>query len=197
MREGQIPSRKAGTDAAIVNAVREFSRCSVLDLGCGEGWLARALSSEGYTVTGVDASASLIAEAAKTGGGVFIAGSYEDVALDAHFGVVVANFSVLGENVQPMLEKVRGWLAKDGAILIQTLHPMSQDPKERYESGWRVETFAQMGGRFTASMPYYFRTFSRWMEELSAAGFSIVRCREPLHPETGRPLSLLLVARTR
>lgn len=197
MREGQIPSRKAGTDAAIVDAVREFSRCSVLDLGCGEGWLARALSSEGYTVTGVDASASLIAEAAKTGGGVFIAGSYEDVALEAHFGVVVANFSVLGENVQPMLEKVRGWLAKDGAILIQTLHPMSQDPKERYESGWRIETFAQMGDRFTASMPYYFRTFSRWMEELSAAGFSIVRCREPIHPETGRPLSLLLVAKTR
>ena len=124
---------------------------------------ARALSSEGYTVTGVDASASLIAEAAKTGGGVFIAGSYEDVALEAHFGVVVANFSVLGENVQPMLEKVRGWLAKDGAILIQTLHPMSQDPKERYESGWRIETFAQMGDRFTASMPYYFRTFSRGM----------------------------------
>jgi hypothetical protein len=117
------------------------------------------------------------------------------VALDAQFGVVVANFSVLGENVRPMLEKVRGWLAKDGAILIQTLHPMSQDPKERYESGWRIETFAQMGDRFTASMPYYFRTFSRWVEELSAAGFSVVKCREPLHPETGRPLSLLLVAR--
>jgi hypothetical protein len=53
-----------------------------------------------------------------------------------------------------------------------------------------------MGDQFTASMPYYFRTFSRWVEELSAAGFSVLRCREPLHPETGRPLSLLLVART-
>ena len=195
MRAGRIPSRKAGTDAAIVSAVREFPPCRVLDLGCGEGWLARALSSEGYSVTGVDASASLIEEAAKAGGGAFLAGSYEDVALDAQFGVVVANFSVLGENVRPMLEKVRGWLAKDGAILIQTLHPMSQDPKERYESGWRIETFAQMGDRFTASMPYYFRTFSRWVEELSGAGFSVVKCREPLHPETGRPLSLLLVAR--
>ena len=43
--------------------------------------------------------------------------------------------------------------------------------------------------------PYYFRTFSRWVEDLTAANFAIVHCREPLHPETGRPLSLLIVAR--
>ena len=43
-------------------------------------------------------------------------------------------------------------------------------------------------------MPYYFRTFSRWVEDLTAANFAIVHCREPLHPETGRPLSLLIVA---
>jgi SAM-dependent methyltransferase len=196
VRQGRIPSRKAGTDTAILEAVREFSRCAVLDLGCGEGWLARALSSEGYTVTGVDASASLIAEASKAGGGVFFAASYQDVVLDGQFGLVVANFSLLGENLRPMLEKIHYWLAKDGALIIQTLHPMSQESDVRYESGWRIETFAQMGDRFTASMPYYFRTLSRWVEELSAANLSVVRCREPLDPETGRPLSLLLVART-
>src|SRR5439155_26179650 len=59
VREGRIPSRKAGTDTAILDAVRKFAPCSLLGLGCGEGWLARALSSEGYTVTGVDASSAL------------------------------------------------------------------------------------------------------------------------------------------
>ena len=152
---------------------------------------------QNYAYTGVDASVSLIDEAAKAGGGVFIAGSYEDLEFEHQFGLVVANFSLLGENIRPTLEKAHRWLDKDGAMIIQTLHPMSQDPDARYESGWRLETFAQMGGGFSASMPYYFRTFSRWVEELGAARLSVVRCREPLHPETGRPLSLLIVARAK
>ena len=194
VRQGRIPSRKAGTDGAILDAVRSFPPCSLLDLGCGEGWLARTLSAEGYTVTGVDASAPLIEKAAKAGGGVFVAMSYQDLVLEQQFNLVVANFSLLGENIRPILEKVHRWLAKDGAMIIQTLHPMSQDPDMRYQSGWRIETFAQMGDGFTAQMPYYFRTFSRWIEELNAAGLSVVRCHEPLHAESGRPVSLLIVA---
>jgi len=72
---------------------------------------------------------------------------------------------------------------------------LSQDPDARDEAGWRTETFAQIGDGFTARMPYYFRTFSRWVEELTAARFAIVHCQEPPDPETGKPLSLLIVAR--
>ncbi len=47
VREGQIDSRRLVTDSAIVGAVEEYGRAytrpSVLDIGCGEGWLARAL----------------------------------------------------------------------------------------------------------------------------------------------------------
>jgi hypothetical protein len=45
------------------------------------------------------------------------------------------------------------------------------------------------------SMPYYFRTFSKWVEDLRAANLTIARCQEPLGRETGRPLSLLITAR--
>ena len=199
MRQGRIASRREGTDAAILGAIREFPPCPVLDLGCGEGWLARTLSSEGYTVTGVDGSASLIDEASKAGGGLFLKASYEDLAskrlIEGPFGIVVANYSLLSKAIHPLLERVNSWLVRDGAFIIQTLHPLSQDPDARDEAGWRTETFAQMGDGFTAGMPYYFRTFSRWVEDLTAANFAIVHCREPLHPETGRPLSLLIVAR--
>ncbi len=200
VRQGRIASRRAGTDAAILGAIREFPPCPLLDLGCGEGWLARILSSEGYTVTGVDASESLIAEASKEGGGTFLKAPYQELARDPSilqgpFGLVVANYSLLGENIRPILQALHSWLVKDGGLIIQTLHPISQDPDARDEAGWRTETFTEMGDGFTAKMPYYFRTFSRWVEDLTAAHFAIVHCREPLHPETGKPLSLLLVAR--
>ena len=63
-----VPALAASLTAIDWMKVRrgEYSPCaSILDVGCGEGWLARTLSSEGYNVTGVDASASLIDEAAK------------------------------------------------------------------------------------------------------------------------------------
>jgi hypothetical protein len=151
-------------------------------------------------VTGIDASASLIADACKQGGGSFLELSYEDLirnpsVLEKKFGLIVANFSLLSENIQPLLETFHSWLMKDGVVIIQTLHPFSLGPNVRYEAGWRIETFAQMGNGFVARMPYYFRTFSHWIEQISAAHLAVVHCREPLDAETGRPLSLLIVAR--
>jgi hypothetical protein len=41
-------------------------------------------------------------------------------------------------------------------------------------------------------MPWYYRTFSSWIEELRASRLDLVSCVEPLNQETGDPLSLLL-----
>src|SRR6266852_7829949 len=103
VRQGRIASRRAGTDAAIVEAVRQFPPCPVLDLGCGEGWLVRALSAEGYIVTGVDASSSLIDEASKSGGGSFLKMSYEDLARERSIDGPFASYSLLGRSIQPLL----------------------------------------------------------------------------------------------
>jgi hypothetical protein len=59
--------------------------------------------------------------------------------------------------------------------------------------GWRTETFDSFGSAFPSPMPWYFRTVSSWIELLQAAGFNIVRLVEPTHPQTVKPLSLLLV----
>jgi 2-polyprenyl-3-methyl-5-hydroxy-6-metoxy-1,4-benzoquinol methylase len=197
VRQGRIASRKAGTDAAILDAILNHPRCRVLDLGCGEGWLARAVSPHGYEVTGIDSSDSLVAQADSAGGGRFFKSSYQDLIRDptehsGPFGLIVANFSLLGEQIVPLLEALRFRLGPEGRILIQTLHPFVFGPAEPYESGWRLETFEQMGPAFSAHMPYYFRTFGKWIDDLSAAGLAIVRGCEPLDPRTRRPLSLLL-----
>ena len=197
VRQGRIASRKAGTDAAIRDAILSLPRCRLLDLGCGEGWLARSVSTHGYEVTGLDSSEALVAHAREAGGGSFFTQSYQELVCNPSqyagpFGLIVANFSLLGESIGPLLESLRLRLLPDGNILIQTLHPFIFGPDARYESGWHIETFAQMSPAFCAPMPYYFRTFGGWVEELAAAGLEIERCREPLDPETGRPLSLLL-----
>jgi hypothetical protein len=43
-------------------------------------------------------------------------------------------------------------------------------------------------------MPWFRRTLASWMEVLRESGYALVDLREPPHPETGAPLSLLMVA---
>ena len=84
VREQRIESRKLVTDRAIVDAVTARQPDSVLDIGCGEGWLTRALVDHGVKqAIGVDAIPALIEQARAAGGGEFRVASYEDIAKKA------------------------------------------------------------------------------------------------------------------
>src|ERR1700761_3992762 len=63
IRNASIASRKLVTNEAIIDAVMSTAPASVLDVGCGEGWLARTLVERGIRATGVDAVPELIAHA--------------------------------------------------------------------------------------------------------------------------------------
>ena len=69
VRAGSIASRREVTDAAIIAAVREHQPRSVLDIGCGEGWLLRALGRRIARRLGVDAVPALIDAARAAGAG--------------------------------------------------------------------------------------------------------------------------------
>lgn len=69
MRSGEIESRTLVTNAAIVEAVRARAPRTGVDLGCGEGWLVRALPE--VEMVGVDAIDGLIRQARAVGGGDF------------------------------------------------------------------------------------------------------------------------------
>src|SRR3954451_11502353 len=79
VREHLIPSRNAGTDQAILSLLDSLPKGRLLDLGCGEGWLSRAAADQGWQVTGVDASESLILRAREYAGAEYIAVSYADL----------------------------------------------------------------------------------------------------------------------
>ena len=202
VRERRIASRRAGTDAAIVAAALRSRPESVLDVGCGEGWLARELAARGCRVTGIDASAALIASARHLGGGRFETIAYADIAhhaaaLGAPFDVVVCNFSLLEEHLAPVLHALRGVLAVSGRLLIQSVHPWTANRDGPYADGWRTATFADFGDGFVEPMPWYFRTLSSWLELVDNAGFEIERVDEPLGEDGAHPLSLLIAARSR
>jgi 2-polyprenyl-3-methyl-5-hydroxy-6-metoxy-1,4-benzoquinol methylase len=199
VREGRIESRRVATDAAIVRAVLERSPERVLDMGCGEGWLMRELADRGIDAVGLDVSMELVVAAEETGGGRYRCCSYEEVIDDptragGPYDVIACNFSLLSADLVPLLRALRENVEIGGALIIQTVHPWMAAGEEPYADGWRTETFDAFGGDFAEPMPWYFRTLQSWLDAVREAGFQLVSLREPMHPATGRPASLLLVA---
>lgn len=199
VREQRIESRKLVTDRAVIDAVMSRSPTSVLDIGCGEGWLVRALAKAGVpTVIGVDAIPALIDQARAGGGGEFRVASYEAIArgaLDVSVDVAVANFALIGKDaVDALIHAVPRLLAPSGALVVQTLHPVIATGDLPYKDGWRTGSWAGFSDDFTDPAPWYFRTLESWVQLIVASGLTLVEMREPMHPTTGKPASVVFVA---
>jgi 2-polyprenyl-3-methyl-5-hydroxy-6-metoxy-1,4-benzoquinol methylase len=128
VREGQIKSRRQSTDRAIIDAVLSCSPKSVIDLGCGEGWLCRFLAEQGIEVLGIDAVPELIIAARSAGGGGdFRLLTYDEVVSGkcrARADAAVCNFSLLGKtSVEGLIGIVPSLLNSRGSLVVQTLHP--------------------------------------------------------------------------
>jgi 2-polyprenyl-3-methyl-5-hydroxy-6-metoxy-1,4-benzoquinol methylase len=198
VRDGRIMSRVRVTNKAVIDEVVSRSPQSVLDIGCGEGWLVRALGELGIEGIGVDAVPELIEQAEREGGGTFVVASYEEMAagaLEIEVDVAVANFSLIGkESVENLLPRVRTMLPPDGALIVQTLHPVTSCGPLAYEDGWRTGSWDGFSSDFSDPAPWYFRTMESWMRLFDDCGYPSVRVREPTDPTTGKPISAVFVA---
>lgn len=195
VRGGEIESRRLVTDQAIVDAVRSRAPRTGLDIGCGEGWLVRAL--DGVRMTGVDVVPGLIEQAHVAGGGEFRVLSYEQIArgeLALAVDVAVCNFSLIGkESVDGVFGAARTWLNPGGALIVQTLHPLMACGDAPYVDGWRQGSWAGFSDDFVDAPPWYFRTLESWVRLYAGAGLRLVDIREPVHPATGKPASAILI----
>lgn len=198
VRGNQIESRRLVTNQAIVDAVLSRSPASALDIGCGEGWLARALAEHGVSVTGIDVVPALIEQAKQAGGADFRVASYEAVVageLDVSVDAAIANFSLIGkESVDNLLRHIPALLNPGGAVIIQTPHPRVASGDLPYEDGWRSGSWAGFSADFSDPAPWYFRTMESWVQLLTESGLRLIESREPLHPTSGQPASVIFVA---
>lgn len=198
VRERQIESRRLVTDQAIIDAASSRPAGSVIDLGCGEGWLARALVTSGRRVLGIDVVPDLIDAARAAGGGAdYAVLAYEqlDSAGLVPADLVVCNFALLGEeSAQRVFEAAPALLKANGTFIIQTLHPITACGDLPYQDGWRTGSWAGFDPRFVDPAPWYFRTLSGWLALFRQHGLTLVELREPLHPHTGKPASIIFLA---
>lgn len=197
VRQQKIETRRLVTDSAIIDAVMSRSPRSALDIGCGEGWLARALGELGVDVIGVDVVPGLVEAARRAGGGDFRVASYEEIAagkLDIRVDAVIANFSLLGkESVEGVVRRAPQLLNERGAVIVQTLHPLVSTGDLPYADGWRAGSWVGFDDDFSDPAPWYFRTMDSWLELLRESGLPRVEVREPINPNTQLPASVIFI----
>ncbi|MGB0210103.1 MAG: class I SAM-dependent methyltransferase [Ilumatobacteraceae bacterium] len=172
----------------------------VLDLGCGDGQIARALASTGVSVVGVDPTTNQIDVAAERAGGPVFAQAgaavlpFSDGAFD---GVIACLVFEHIDDVDAAIGEVARVLRPGGRFTFMLNHPLLQtpgsgwiddhmvDPPEQY---WRIgpylveaETVEQV--ELGVHIRFLHRPLSRYLNALAAVGLVLERMDEPAPPE--------------
>ena len=181
-----------------------------LDLGCGEGRVARDLSARGHTVVGVDASPTLIdfARAADPRGEYVVANAAALPFIDDSFDLAIAFNSLMDIDDLPGAVRETARVLRTGCRFCACItHPLRD--AGRYESRDRDAPLAIRGpyfgkrrfGPLTVARGGHKVTFFGWAYALQdylavfeASGFVIEALREPPDPEHGVPNFLLIRA---
>ena len=181
-------------------AVEELvGRHKVLDLGCGDGQIARSLAAQGSDVLGVDPTQLHIDIAIERGGGPrYLLGGATDIPADDNsFDAVVA--CLVFEHIDQMDEamtEVARVLKPEGQFSFFLNHPLLQtpgsgwiddhiiDPPEQY---WRigpylVETESIEEVEKDVYIRFIHRPLSRYVNALIANGMTLERMVEPSPP---------------
>jgi SAM-dependent methyltransferase len=174
-------------------------RHSVLDVGCGDGQIARALARQGSTVLGIDPTQRHVDVATERGGGpTYLLGSASELPVpDQSQDAVVA--CLVFEHIDDMdsaVAEVSRVLKTGGQFSFFLNHPLLQtpgsgwiddhiiDPPEQY---WRigpylVETESVEEVERGVHIRFIHRPLSRYINALIAHGLTIERMLEPSPP---------------
>ena len=175
---------------------------SVLDIGTGEGQIARlAATGDARRVVGVDPTVGQLDAARTRGGGpaysraVATALPFADASFDAAVACLVFEHI---EDADGALAEVGRVLADGGRFLFFLNHPLLQvpgsgwiddqvlDPPEQY---WRVgeyltEVVSLEQVDHGVTLPFAHRTLSTYVNALAAAGLYVTHLDEPAPPPT-------------
>jgi len=198
----ELESRTLVTNHAIVSAIAAINPKTILDIGCGEGWLTRTLRTKGMQAYGVDAIAALVENAIAKDGRFYETASYSELAggkklMQPLFDAAVINFALIDkEETALLIESLPAYLVKKGWLFIQTLHPLAIAAATEYTSGWKEGSWNGMKRNFEQPYQWYFRTLEDWMQ-LFSVKYHVVAIKEPVHPETKKPMSVIFILQTK
>lgn len=206
----KIPSREF-TNPAIINCIIKHVQKSVLDIGCGEGWLGRSLCKEGFHVFGLDGTPALIDSAiAKSKNNNFAVVTFQEMVnwsnlktqsslLDriqvGQYKGAILNFCLYEkEGVSELLLALKKLISLNGKIIIQTIHPSSMATLGlTYKSQWVEDSWKGLSGNFTDGHPWYFRTLDDWMQVFESSDLQVEKIYEPTGSDSNQPVSLIFV----
>ena len=193
--------REELTNTAVLNAVGPAAGLTVLDAGCGEGYLSRKLAEQGAIVTGIDSSAELIKaaqthEQASKLPASFDVGTVDCLPYEAgSFDLVLCNHLMndLQDPAQALKEFARV-LRGRGQVVILMLHPCFYNnhaeraepennlPTSSYFQTRRiVQNFEVDGLQSPAANTSWLRPLESYTQALRESGFVITSLTEP-HP---------------
>lgn len=169
----------------------------ILDVGCGEGQVARRLAADGAEVVALDPTAAQVVEAHARGGGpTYVRAGAERLPCrdDAFDAVVVCLALEHVADFEAALWEVARVLAPEGRFLLLVGHPLLQAPgsgwiedtivDERY---WRIGEYLREDTAVDEVAPgvtfeFIHRPIHRYVNAMSAAGLLIERMDEPMPP---------------
>ncbi len=170
----------------------------VLDVGTGEGQLARIAGQVGAGVTvGLDASVSQLRKAVDLGGSVlYVRGDVRALAFrGGAFDAVVACLVLEHvDSLERAIEEVARVLAPRGRFLLFANHPLLQAPGSGWiddrvleEQYWRIGPYLDEDTTMEevdkgVFIPFVHRPLSRYLNALSNCGMFVTRMEEPAPP---------------
>lgn len=197
-------TRKHHSDGPMLKLLGDVSGLRVLDLGCGNGYLARKLARRAATVTGIDISEEMISLARlserseplgidyRTG-----AASRLDGVPDASLDAVVANYLLTSlPDCAGTLAEAHRVLRPGGRLVVVISHPcFSCGPRDWYypapdtpraeeASGFRVDHYFRSGPSLLqwegfTPIPFFHRPLREYWQLFTAAGLRVDSFEEP------------------
>jgi SAM-dependent methyltransferase len=170
----------------------------IIDVGTGEGQIARLAVGLGAEVTGVDPTRAQLKVAAERGGGPrYVRAAAEalpfaDTSFDAAVACLV--FEHVPDHVPPIAEIARV-LEPGGRFVFLLNHPLLQAPNSGWvidhdldEQYWRVGSYLPVDVTLEelapgVILPFVHRPLSQYVNTMAEVGLVIRRMEEPRPPE--------------
>jgi 2-polyprenyl-3-methyl-5-hydroxy-6-metoxy-1,4-benzoquinol methylase len=184
--EGDL-TRQHLLNPAILALLGDVRGTTILDAGCGQGYLCRLLAKAGAHVTGVEPAEALYTyawrrEQSETLGIQYVQADLSTWMPPMTFDFVVANMVLMDiPAYEPALQNCVAALASAGGLIFSILHPCFEEAGSAWEEKGYVEVRDYFRERAVKQTYGYFihRPLSTYLNSVIAAGCTLQKVLEP------------------